>query len=371
MPIRRRKRKDGKVVFDVRAEYGGVRVERTVPTTITEARRVESKMLQDLIHGRYEIFKNRKNPTFRKHAEDYKGAVTWQRSYRRTLISIGHLVKFFGSKRLTEIQEQDFIDYRTMRLQTVGVATLNRELACLKRMLNLAVRNNEYFLSKSPLDQIRFIKEPPAENRVLTVDEYQKLLEVAPEYFRRIVFFACHTGMRLMEMLNLTFGQIRVWLGGMEIELTETKSGEKEYVPLGAEVGEMLETIAKERRIDLHNVADQDRGKFVLTGMRGQRLKSVRKPMAKTFRAAGIQQRPFHTFRHFWTKAMFEAGNDPATIQKVGRWRDFKTMLRYCYTTRPQEHEAVNKLAQHLGKKTAKILALRGYGGENKKDVQK
>ena len=45
---------------------------------------------------------------------------------------------------------------------------------------------------------------------------------------------------------------------------------------------------------------------------------------------------------------MFESGVDPVTIQKVGRWRDFKTMLRYCYTTRSQEHEAVNKFAMNI-----------------------
>lgn len=63
---------------------------------------------------------------------------------------------------------------------------------------------------------------------------------------------------------------------------------------------------------------------------------------------------------------MFEAGNDPATIQTVGRWRDFETMLKYCYTTKAQEHEAVGKLSEHLGKKGAKILPWRGYSGEER-----
>lgn len=78
--------------------------------------------------------------------------------------------------------------------------------------------------------------------------------------------------------------------------------------------------------------------------------------MAYTFKRAGVELRPFHTFRHFWTKMMFEAGVDPYTIQKVGRWRDFETMLKYCYTTRPQEHEAVNKLSRQLNKENGKIL---------------
>ena len=372
MSVRPRENKEGRTVFDVRVQYSGIRVSRTVPTTLTDAKRVESKILQELIKGRYEILKNRDNPKFRRYAEEYKKSVTWHKSYHnRTLLSINHLVKFFGNKRLTEITVQDLIDYRSMRLQTVKHATINREHTCLLTMLNVAVNNDQYLIYKNPLKGIKKFKEPPTENRMLSVDEYQKLLESAPEYFRRILFFACQTGMRLNEILDLKFGQIRAWFKGVEIELIETKSGNREYVPLGNEVIDLLQIIAKERNIALDNIADDNRGDYVFTGRRGQRIKSVRKPMARTFREAGIEQRPFHTFRHFWTTMMFQAGVDPLKIKKMGRWRDFETMMKYCFTTRPEEHVAANQLSEYLSRKTAKILDLRQYGGkiENKSDM--
>jgi len=367
MPIKPRKQKDGSVVYDVRVQYGQRRIQRAVPTTLTDAKRVESKMLQDLIQGRFDILQHRENPKFKDYAEYYKTTVTWQKSYRRTITSLCNLVTFFGNKRLTEITGNHFITYRAMRLKAVSPATTNREHACLLRMLNVAADGDEYQISKNPLSGIRFLKERPVANRVLSVDEYHKLLEAAPEYFRRIMFFACHTGMRLMEILNLAFGQIKIWLKRTEIELIETKSGDKEYVPLDHEVIALLTQIADERGVDLHNISTEDKQKHVFTGMLGQPIKSVRKPMVRTFRDAGVEFKPFHTFRHFWTKMMFEAGNDPATIQKIGRWRDFKTMLRYCYTTRAQEHEAVDKLSDHLVKKTAKVFPLRQYNGKPSK----
>ena len=61
------------------------------------------------------------------------------------------------------------------------------------------------------------------------------------------MFFACHTGLRLMEILNLTFGQLRLWLKRAEVELIETKSGEKEYVPFDEEVIALLERSKSER----------------------------------------------------------------------------------------------------------------------------
>lgn len=369
MPVKVRKQKIGKTVFDVRVQYGNVRVQKTVPTTITEARRVESRILQDLIQGRFEVLQNRQDPTFKQYAKEYKESVTWQKSYKRTMVSVNHLIKAFGKKRLTQITAHDFINYRTMRLQEVGVATINREHTCLARMLNIAVNSDEFLISKNPLKGIKKFKEPPAENRVLSIEEYHMLLESAPEYFRRIIFMACHTGMRKMEILNLAFGQIRVWFNGAEIELIETKSGEKEYVPLDEEVVELLSGIAAERGIDLTHMSPEERKQKVFTGSRGQPLQSVRKPMLRTFEKAGIEPRPFHTFRHFWTKMMFESGNDPATIQKVGRWRDFQTMLKYCYTTKSQEREAVGKLAGHL-KTAAKLLPWRQYNGNAEKNAK-
>ncbi len=117
----------------------------------------------------------------------------------------------------------------------------------------------------------------------------------------------------------------------------------------------------------MKNLIEKDKHKYVFTGMFGQRLKSVRKPMAKAFKDAGVESRPFHTFRHFWTKMMFESGNDPFTIQKVGRWRDFKTMLKYCYTTCLEEHVAVNRLSEKLRKEPGRILEMWQYGGETGK----
>lgn len=116
MSIKKRKLKNGKTVYDVRVQYGKMRLSRTVPSTMTEAKRVESRLLQDLINGRFEILKTKKNPKFKEYAEKYKKSVTWQKIYERTLISVNHLVKYFGNKRLTEIISQDFIDYRTNRL---------------------------------------------------------------------------------------------------------------------------------------------------------------------------------------------------------------------------------------------------------------
>ncbi|NIV94532.1 tyrosine-type recombinase/integrase, partial [candidate division KSB1 bacterium] len=287
MSVTARTLKNGKTVFDVRVQYGGLRVSRTVPSTRTEAKRVESRILQDLIRGKFDILQKTTNPKFKDYADEYKKSITWQKSYGRTITSLNHLVKCFGDKRLTDITTQQFLEYRTRRLgDGVAVATINREHACLLRMLNIAVESEDFLLHKNPLKPVKFFKEKPTEDRIITREEYYRLLEAAPEYFRRIVFFACNTAMRLMEILNLQFKQVKIWFSGAEIELIDTKSGDKEFVSLNGEVVDLLQQIASERKIDLYHLSEDDKNQYVFTGARGQRLKSVRKPMLKTFKQA-------------------------------------------------------------------------------------
>lgn len=362
MPIIKRQRNDGKVVFDVRAEYNGLRIQKTICTNYTSAKRLEARMLQDLIEGRHEILRQRKNPLFREYAEYYQQSVTWQKSYERTCRLIKHLVKFFERKCLTNMTVTDFIDYRTERLKQVKPATINREYACLKRMLNVAVMSDDYTISRNPLSEIKILEEKPAENRTLTLEEYHQLLEVAPEYFRRIIFFACNTAMRRTEIMNLRFGQIRIWPRGFEIELTDTKSGKRETVLLNQSTKELLLKIANERKIDLFNISEEDASQHVFLGKYGMPLRDFRHPMKATFDKSGIPYRPFHTFRHFWTSQMFNAGIDVGKIKKMGRWGDLQTMLRYCHSSRSEEQEAIEGLSNQLEKRPSKVYDFTASG---------
>lgn len=61
---------------------------------------------------------------------------------------------------------------------------------------------------------------------------------------------------------------------------------------------------------------------------------------------------------------MFVARVEPYTIMEVGRWKDLKTMIKYCYTSPNEQREAVNKLSDKLTGKTAKILDMRQYSGK-------
>jgi len=129
-------------------------------------------------------------------------------------------------------------------------------------------------------------------------------------------------------------------------------------VPIHDDVIAMLKQIAQERGINLERMTTEQKEDHVFYGTRGTRLFDVRKAMTSTFKNAGVEQRDFHTFRHFWTTEMFNAGVPVQQIQKIGRWEDMKTMLRYCHTRKAQEFDAVNALRIHLGKGSGNIVTM-------------
>jgi hypothetical protein len=59
MSVKARKNQEGKTVFAVRVQYCGLRVCRTIPSTMTEAKRVESRLPHELINDKYEILKSK------------------------------------------------------------------------------------------------------------------------------------------------------------------------------------------------------------------------------------------------------------------------------------------------------------------------
>jgi len=357
MSIKKRILSNGETVYDIRVQYGGSRIAKTVRATQTQAKRVEAKIMLDLIDGKFDILKNKLNPKFSVYAEEYKQQVTWQKTYKETIRLVKILVSVFGKNKLTEITPQVWLTYRSQRIKQVTNASINREYSCLKKMLNDAIKSDEYLIQKNPIDKVKQLPEAPVENRDLEPWEYQKLLEAAPEYFRRILYFACNTGARQQEILSLKIRQIKLRDFSSEIELADTKSGKREAIPIHQGIIDLLQEIAKARGIDIKHLTEAQKEEYVFHGKyNNNRLFSVKKPMKTTFRKAGIPYHDFHTFRHFWTTEMFNAGIDVSIIQKIGRWRDLKTMLRYCHTRKPRELDAVNTLNEHLSKTAGNVI---------------
>ena len=110
---------------------------------------------------------------------------------------------------------------------------MNRELALLKRMFNLAI-DWDLYLGSNPVRKVKFFQEINLGFRILTVEEEGKLLDNATPYIQDIVVLALNTGLRIGEILSLTWE--RVDLEKKLLSVFADKTHKTRTVPINAEV---------------------------------------------------------------------------------------------------------------------------------------
>ena len=113
------------------------------------------------------------------------------------------LTTFFGSERqLREIIPADIEGFKLFRKKQVSGATVNRELALLKRMFNLAI-GRDLYLGTNPVRKVKFFQELNLGFRILSEEEERKLLANATPYIQDLIVFDLNIGLRIGDVLSL------------------------------------------------------------------------------------------------------------------------------------------------------------------------
>ena len=232
--------------------YKGCRKRERIGTSKKLAETTLSKRKVAIAEGRYLDKKKVIKTKFKDLSKWYLALerVKRKRSYRRDCASVDKLNEYLGKKVITEITPAVVDNYKTHRLDQVTVrrnktkpATLNRELACLRYMFNLAVRDGK--AEKNPMLGVELEKENNKRDRILFTDEYHVLLDKAPLYLKPILMFAYHTGMRKSEILNLLWDRIDLKNGFIRLQAEDTKNGEARVIPLNNELTVLLKNTIK------------------------------------------------------------------------------------------------------------------------------
>jgi len=130
-------------------------------------------------------------------------------------------------------------------------ATVVRYMAALSHAFTIAVNEWEW-LENNPMRKVRRPKEPRGRVRFLSEDERKALLKACMtspcRHLYPVVVIALSTGMRQMEIMNLTWADIDLKRG--YITLHDTKNGERRSVPLVGHARELINEMAKVRRLD-------------------------------------------------------------------------------------------------------------------------
>ena len=193
MSIYAKKRQDGTTAWYFDFTFNKVRYRGVGGTTKTQALRTLDKVRSKVISGEYELEVRVTNPKIDDFAETYLSRRKHLRSHVPDALSVRTLLKEFSGNVFSQITPPAIEDYiGKRRSQGLSNATINRELACLKRMYNLAIKWGD--AKKNPVVDVDFLKEPPGRTRFLSEEEAGRLLMKCSDYLRPIVYVALKTG---------------------------------------------------------------------------------------------------------------------------------------------------------------------------------
>ncbi len=169
--------------------HQGRRIQESLETDNRKlAEKVYAKKLTDIVEGRYFQNSMAKKTTFEEMASKYLA----QHAHSRDPHTMKQLAKSFNGYRLTEISTRIVVEHRNKRLQKVKPATVYQELALLRRMFNVAIREWEW-LQTNPVSRLSFsVGNKNARDRWLTPEEESNLLANAtnPHWLRALLIIA-------------------------------------------------------------------------------------------------------------------------------------------------------------------------------------
>lgn len=245
-----------------------------------------------------------------------------------------HLEPFFGSRRVLEVTSDlvaKYVDYR--QSENAQNATINREMAALKRMFRIgmyATPPKVFRLPKFPK-----LTEDNIRTGFLEDVQYTKLISYCPDlWFRALVEMGRTYGWRISELISLKVEQVDISARTIRLEPGTTKNKDGREVTMTTAIYSLLERC----------VAGKSAEDAVFTRPDGKAVRDFRETWANACKAAGVPGLLFHDLRRTAARNLRRAGIAEGVIMKIGGWRTRSVFERYAIVSQTDIAEALQKL---------------------------
>ena len=330
--------------------HEGVRYKKSLGQGInkTVAREREAKFKTEVREGKHRQ-KSRKIK-FENFAEKYLEHARLNKkpnSAKRNQVSINMLMPFFKGNLLSSIHSFQVEQYKKDRRDNgAAPATINRDVACLRNMMNMAVQWGH--LQVNPVAKVKQLSEDNERMWVLTPQEEERLLDECDKrrqrkkFLRDLVEFALYSGMRQQEIFGLRWDNVH--LEDQYVHVVDTKNHQNRDVP----VNEVLNRILKKRKV----LFDSE---YVFSNIEGKRLTCCR-AFDKARSEAGLARWEtvdgllvkvnfrFHDCRHTFGSRLGMNGTDLKTIMEIMGHKTARMAMRYQHPSPVHKLDAVKKL---------------------------
>lgn len=268
--------------------------------------------------------------------------VNGRKSLQRAQASTKRLREFFGPMRALDITADRVDTYIAIRQKArAAQATIQNELAALKRMFSLGVRAGKVF-------QRPYITRLEVRNTrtgFFEQAQYRDVLCRLPEYLQPLITFLYLTGWRKGEALSLQWRQVDFEVGTIRLEPGTTKNDEGRVFPFkdfpalaGVLQAQWEQTQEVTRRT----------GRIVpwVFHREGQAIKEFRAKWKAACRAAGVPGRIIHDFRRTAVRTLERAAVARSVAMKLTGHKTESIYRRYAIVSEADLSVGVAKLAR-------------------------
>lgn len=264
---------------------------------------------------------------------------------KRYMVSVKALSEFFGNRPLEAMTAGDverFKLYRSSQRRKhardghlVTPAGVNRDLAVLRIMMNLAVRLGT--LEANPVKDVRFLREEKNCLRVLTAEEERRYLEASSPLLRDIATIMLDTGMRPSEVCQLEVADIDEEWRTLQIRRGKTVNARR-FIPLTKRAFAVLQS---------RKLGANSQWLFPSRVDAEQPVRWLRRAHIEALQRSSVKP-PFRLYdlRHTALSRMAMSGVDLSTLKELAGHSQIQMTMRYVHPTPEHKRKAIQRFEE-------------------------
>ena len=317
--------------------------------SIEDARKAYSKKAVQKAEKRLRDIKEDTRMTFNKLQEWYFGQerVKALSSFRQLKIRASNFNSEFGNTLISEIKPADLENYQIKRKkQGKSDAYIDDEIGTIRTMLQRAFEN--YMISGDALRPFATVKKllkrnANARNRVLSPEEFERLLLKASEHLKGILAMGYYTGMRKGEILKLTWDKVDLKERLIRLEAKDTKTGRGRVIPICEELLAVLRGLPTRLQNRHLFLFEGEPIKDIKTAMKTA-CKESKIPWGRGTRGGFV----FHDLRHSFSTYMRKAGVSASVRMAITGHETAEMDRRYDRVDNEDIRQAVDQMQVYL-----------------------
>jgi len=339
--------------------FNGTRIQgSTKQANRRAAREIEAAKKTQLARGEVGIEERAPVPSFAAFAERFREEMKSKHQAKPKTVTyyengLNRLLLYPALRKanLAHVDEQliaGYILWRRAQTKTNGttikVATLNRELEVLRRMLRLAL---EWKL----LGVIPKVTRQPGEegrDRILTHNEEHAYLSVARQPLRDIAMVIVDTGLRPEEAFRMRWENVRLQpAGDARFGYIYNPFGKTKYARRNIPLSQRVKAILDMRQ--------QPEGWVFPAKTKSGHVESLKSQHRRALKDSGATPFVLYSLRHTMLTRLGEAGAEAFAIQKIAGHSSVLISQRYVHPTPEAIENAMGRLELYNASKAAVV----------------